>query len=78
MDDNEIEIFLSIAAVFQVSYQVNGDSNNFILPSVAKLSSTQCSQTLAALGRSTGPLIGIPLFAWSERNVMIYLCQSAK
>ena len=27
-------------------------------------------QTLAALGRSTGPLIGTPLFAWSEKNGM--------
>ena len=25
-------------------------------------------QTLAALGRSTGPLVGTPVFAWSERN----------
>ena len=30
MDNNEIEIFLSIAAVFQVLYQVNCVSNNFI------------------------------------------------
>ena len=25
-------------------------------------------QSLGSLGRSTGPLIGTPLFAWSERN----------
>ena len=27
-------------------------------------------QSLGSLGRSVGPLIGTPLFAWSERNGM--------
>ena len=27
-------------------------------------------QSLGSLGRSVGPLIGEPLFAWSERNGM--------
>lgn len=55
--------------------QINGHVYLYILSTLYMQSATRgtvygIGQSLGSLGRSVGPLIGEPLFAWSERNGM--------